>query len=111
MSTLRKLIFAGINFHKFGEFLTISRKLVPAKIIGDCATREIPGKWGLFARENNNFVKYFLIETLRLDNTLTWPYIQSNCLFLVEKKLRLASNLKIESYLVNISVDSIKQDF
>ena len=41
MSTLRELIFAGINFHEFREFLTISRKLVPAKIIGDCATREI----------------------------------------------------------------------
>ena len=38
--TLRELIFAGINFHEFREFLTISRKLVPAKIIGDCATRE-----------------------------------------------------------------------
>ena len=41
MSTLRELIFAGINFHEFREFLTISRKLVPEKIIGDGATREI----------------------------------------------------------------------
>ena len=39
--TLRELIFVGINFHEFREFLTILRKLVPAKIIGDCATREI----------------------------------------------------------------------
>ena len=38
---LRELIFAGINFDEFREFLTISRKLVPAKIIGDCAAREI----------------------------------------------------------------------
>ena len=40
-TTWRESIFAGINFHEFGEFLTISRKLVPAKIIGDCATRKI----------------------------------------------------------------------
>ena len=39
--TLRELIFAVINFHEFLEFLTISQKLVPAKIIGDCATCEI----------------------------------------------------------------------
>ena len=31
----------GINFHDFREFLTISGKLVPVKIIDDCATREI----------------------------------------------------------------------
>ena len=31
----------GINFHEFWEFLTISRKLVPTKIIGGYATREI----------------------------------------------------------------------
>ena len=31
----------GINFHEFREFLTISRNLVPAKITGNCATREI----------------------------------------------------------------------
>ena len=31
----------GINFHELREFLTILRKLVPAKIIGDCTTREI----------------------------------------------------------------------
>ena len=39
--TLRELIFADINFHKFCEILKVSRKLVAAKIIGDCATREI----------------------------------------------------------------------
>ena len=39
--TLRELIFAGIIFHEYREFLTISRKLVPVKTIGDCATREI----------------------------------------------------------------------
>ena len=31
----------GINFHEFRKFSMISRKLVPAKIISDCATREI----------------------------------------------------------------------
>ena len=31
----------GINFHEFREFLRISRKLVPAKIVVDCATTEI----------------------------------------------------------------------
>ena len=41
LTTLRELILAGINFHEFRKFLTISRKLVPAKIIGDCVTREI----------------------------------------------------------------------
>ena len=41
LHTLRELIFAGINFHEFREFLTISQNLVPAKIISDCATREI----------------------------------------------------------------------
>ena len=35
-----KYYLKGINFHEFREFLTITRKLVPAKIIGDCATRE-----------------------------------------------------------------------
>ena len=39
--TLRELIFAGINFHDFREFLAISGKLVPVKIIDDCATHEI----------------------------------------------------------------------
>ena len=58
MSTLRELIFAGINFHEFREFLTISRKLISAK-------------WELFVREKNNFAKYFLIKALRLDNPLT----------------------------------------
>ena len=41
MSTLTELIFEVANFHEFCEYLTISRKLVPAKIIGDCATCEI----------------------------------------------------------------------
>ena len=40
-ATLRELVFAGINFHEFHEFLKTSRKLIPAKIIGDCATRKI----------------------------------------------------------------------
>ena len=39
--TLRELVFAGNNFHEFREFLTISPKLVPVKIIGDYVTREI----------------------------------------------------------------------
>ena len=39
--TLRELIFVGINFHEFLNFLTISQKLAPAKIIGDCASLEI----------------------------------------------------------------------
>ena len=39
--TLTELLFVEINFHEFREFLIISRKLVPAKITGDCATREI----------------------------------------------------------------------
>ena len=39
--TLRELIFAGINFHDFREFLAILGKLVPVKIIDDCAIREI----------------------------------------------------------------------
>ena len=30
-----------INFHEFREFSRSSRKLVPAKIIGDYATRKI----------------------------------------------------------------------
>ena len=41
MSTLTELIFEVINFHEFCEVLTMSRELVPAKIIGDCATREV----------------------------------------------------------------------
>ena len=42
-SLIRVLIdyLKGINFHELHEFLTISRKLVPAKVIGDCTTREI----------------------------------------------------------------------
>ena len=39
--SLRELIFAGIDFHEFYEFLTILQKLVSAKFIGGCATREI----------------------------------------------------------------------
>ena len=38
---LRELILVGINFHEFRKFLAVSRKLVLAKIIGDCATRKI----------------------------------------------------------------------
>ena len=30
-----------LNFHELREFLTIFRKLVPAKIIGDSVTRKI----------------------------------------------------------------------
>ena len=40
LTILRKLLFAGINFHEFRKILTILRKLVPAKINGDCAAPE-----------------------------------------------------------------------
>ena len=39
--TLRKLIFAGIKFHEFGEVWLISGKLVPARIISKPSIRKI----------------------------------------------------------------------
>ena len=60
----------GINFHEFRKFWAISRKLlVTVQLL---ITRKLfSTKWGPFVREKNNFGKYFLIKTLRLDNTLT----------------------------------------
>ena len=60
--SLRELIFEGIDFHEFYKFLTILRKLVSAKIIGGCATREIrenyfPRNENFLSVKKNNFVK------------------------------------------------------
>lgn len=58
LTTLRELVFAGINFH---EFLSNSRKLVPAKKYWDIGYsrywRSIPAKFGY----NTIYTNFFLL--------------------------------------------------